>query len=194
MGKQVRFYMFPQDEADFLEFVFKDSTIVARLPVFENPEESIIKNPGYLLDNPEIRVILYWNTTLGFKPEYFKRIQRKIFNEETGNFIELEEEYFKVDSFNAPVIEHNRSFARNDGHFVQGRIWAEMHRIENNEKYVYKGLEFEKWYDQIAKWVRKNFTRVKEVDAYVGSEALKWMDTTRMIDRNMARSSRNRNS
>ena len=175
MGKQVRFYMLPQDEYCFLQFICSKPNVVAMRPVYDEPEVGILSDCYSVKSHPSERVILYWNTSFEMKPEFVKHLRRKKYSEEIADFLETGEEYYKVDTFNAPVIEHSRSFIRSDGRLSKGRIWAEMRQIEN-EKFVYKGKEFEEWYDQVAYWIRRNFTSVKDLDAYVGTEALYWLN------------------
>ena len=175
MGKQIRFYMLPKDEFDFLQYVYNKPNVVAMRPVYDKLEESVIGECSSIQNYPSERIILYWNKSFTIKPEHVMRLPRKKYSEEIADFLETGEEYYKVDTFNAPVIEHSRSFIRSDGKLTKGRIWAEMRSIEN-EAYVYKGKEFEAWCDQIAHWIRRNFTRVNNLDAYVGTEALEWLD------------------
>ncbi len=41
-------------------------------------------------------------------------------------------------------------------------------------EFIYKGEEFENWYNELAQWLRGNLKRAKGVHDYIGKEALKW--------------------
>ena len=95
------------------------------------------------------------------------------YEEDLGTYVETGKVVYSVDRSNAPVIEFSPSFIRRDGRLVKGRIWAEMYRLEGGTL-VYKGADFEAWYDRIVRWLRRRFRRVEGVDGYFGQKALEW--------------------
>ena len=65
-----------------------------------------------------------------------------------------------------------------ENQLTRGRIWAEMYKLVG-QVYVFKGPEFEKSYEHIARWLRRNLLRHDEVHCYIGKEALNWyVDST----------------
>jgi hypothetical protein len=105
---------------------------------------------------------------------YVRRGSYKVYSEEIMDYVDTGEQFYWIDMA-APLIEFTSSFIREGGILVQGRIWADMYRLEGNE-FVYKGDDFKIFYETLAKWIRKNYKRVKGIDGYFGKEALAWYE------------------
>lgn len=174
MGRQVRFYMLPEDERMFLQFVCREPTVVLLECISSKPELQVIANPlDSLQPTTKMKKILLWNTIFPIEQNDIQILRMRKYDEEQGVYVETGEVRYSIDVLNAHVIEYIPSFIRDDGQLVQGRIWAEMYRLEN-DKLVYKGTNFESWYDQVARWLRRNFKRAKDIDGYFGPQALEW--------------------
>ncbi|MFB0534604.1 MAG: hypothetical protein ACETWR_06450 [Anaerolineae bacterium] len=174
MGKQVRFYMLPEDERTFLRSVCRDQAVVLLADSSPEPKLQILENLlTSLQQRSELSTILLWNTALPIKETDIREVRLREYKEELGAYIETGKVIYSVDRLNAPVIEFSPSFIRRDGQLVRGRIWAEMYRQEGGTL-VHKGADFESWYDRIARWLRRNFKRAEGIDGYFGPQALEW--------------------
>ncbi len=173
MGKQVRFYMMPEDELAFLQFVCQDQNVSLLASSSPTPELQVIKN---LLSSPQQRselvTILLWNKAFPIGDNDVQEIHLTEYKEEIGAFVETGKVIYSINTSSAYVIEFSPSFVRGD-ELVKGRIWADMYRLER-DTLVYKGKDFESWYDRIARWLRRNFKSIRGVDGYLGPQALEW--------------------
>jgi hypothetical protein len=86
------------------------------------------------------------------------------------------ETYYRIsDGDAAPLIEYIHSKIVPSGTLTRGRVWADMYGLNDDKtKLVYKGDAFEKWYEGMARWLRRNLIRVKGVQGYFGKQALEW--------------------
>ena len=174
MGKQVRFFMLPPDEQAFLQFVFGDQMVVMLADSSPHPElQTMEYSPSYVPEHMQLTTILFWKRVFHISTDDIREVRGKEYREELGAFIETAEVAYRVDTLNAPVIEFSPSFIRRDGRLVKGRIWAEMYRIEGGATF-HKGMDFESWYDRIARWLRRNLFRVEGLDGRFGRHALEW--------------------
>ena len=174
MGKQLRFYMLPEDELAFLQFICSDQAVVILATASPEPRPLIIDQCLTSLSHRStLNTILLWNTLFSIEDSDVREGRLREYREEQGTYIETGERVYSIDRLNAPVIEFVPSFVRPDGQLVKGRIWAEMFRLVEGER-VHKGLNFEAWYDRVARWIRRNFKRVGGIDGYLGTHALSW--------------------
>jgi len=173
MGRQVRFYTFPSDEILFINFVRSiPETFIIRRKTHQ-PKIEIVSHSSFTsLSDLDLRDLLIWSKTMPIPKRDIVNHRMKIYSEEKMDFVETGESMFSVSS-NAPVIEFSRSFLRDDNKLVQGRIWCEFYRL-NDDRLEYKGDGFTNFYEQIANWIRKNFKKLKGIDGYFGKEALEW--------------------
>jgi hypothetical protein len=145
MGRQVGFYMKGSDELDFIEFVRSDREValfgdalpdrkVACLDELPGPQ-----TPGWFQ-------LWLWDVTNSPEPVLW--------------FV-AEQNHYAVDRFASEVIEFHRSTFR-DGFLWAGRIWAEMRgwRMDNPLDTFRKSESFVRWFDRLARWVRRKSTRV----------------------------------
>jgi len=175
MGKQVGFYALPKDEMLFLEYVYSlQETYRVSL---KSPDSSIISfflPWSKRLPEPIFRDFYIGKGKLNGLEPFIRKGSKKVYSEEKMDFINTGEQFFWLD-MNAPLIEFSSSFFRDDGRLTQGRIWADLYKLEKKE-FVYKGDDFKAFYETLAKWIRKNFKKLKGVDGYFGPEALTWYE------------------
>lgn len=171
MGKQIRFYILPEDEQHFLDFVFQKPT-VRLLRISSNSPDFVIDR-GFLDLLPNAPQIYIWDSTFGLAEKHIRKVFRNKYDENQGIYIATDEPYYVIDRFDAPIVEYSRSFFREDKKLMQGRIWAEMYRVENS-KMIHKEQGFISWYEELAQWIRRNCKRDKELEAYVSKRAVEW--------------------
>jgi hypothetical protein len=164
MGRQVEFYMLPDDEREFVTYVQNDTEalIISRLNLENTP--AVLDLLGEELPAWHSQVFL-WRPGYPLFTDY--RIMK------AGPF-EGRGVYF-VNRFDSPVIEFSRSlFPPGSTRLSRGRIWADMYRLEGGQL-VHKGEEFEKWYDTIAAWIRRRYRKIgTKPYTYMGPRAYKW--------------------
>lgn len=171
MGKQVRFFMIENDESRFLEFLAKNSKLRFVLPKAASPNFSIFEPRD--ISSLDEKILYLWDSSYDLYP-YIKSSFRKFYAEEVGRFIETDQMVYSISASNAPIVEYIRSSVNRNGELTVGRIWAEMYALNENKEFIYKGHLFEKWYDDLAAWLRRNLKRGKEKKEYFGEGALAW--------------------
>jgi len=174
MGKQIRFYILPEDEQYFLDFVFQKPT-VRLLRLSSNSPDFIIER-NFLDINPTTPQICIWDSIFDLAENDIRKVFRNKYDENQGIYIETNEFYYVIDRFDAPIIEFSRSYFREDKKLLQGRIWAEMYRVENT-KIIRKEHGFYSWYEELAQWIRRNWKRDKVLEAYVSKRADEWRNS-----------------
>lgn len=154
MGRQTRFHMLPEDCKQFLEFVQQ------RDPVIVVDRSSKSEAIGEV-QRPRERGETYslWNQAV------LPTLQRKFVRVEPNTA-----SYYRIDN-SLPVIEFwypspvPEPWNGRPG-LTQGRVWAQF---ENPTQ------EFERWYNAVVRWIRKNFVRDAVVlGDYVGPAAYQW--------------------
>ena len=158
MAKGVRFFMDTQDEREFAESAIGDGTVVfipqtsdrVPLPEFRRPEEANhLKHPTAL----EL-----WNKAI-IPRLSIRQYAPKIFGVDAGN--------------NDPIIGFRRSF-RYENILVAGELSGEMYALDKDRKQlVYKGKDFEQWYNSLARWIRRHYERDTKYGIYIGPSAQK---------------------
>jgi hypothetical protein len=175
MGKQVRFYALPKDEALLLEFVRSIPETYRVSPKSSNPTINSFVIPwSKELPKMVFNKNYFCNIKHNALKTYIRRGSYKVYSEEKMDYVDTGEQFYWID-IAAPLVEYTSSFIREDGRLVQGRIWADMYRLEGNE-FMYKGDDFKIFYETLAKWIRKNYKRVKGIDGYFGKEAVAWSE------------------
>lgn len=166
MGKQVNFYMLEQDETAFMAFALQDPDVQILAPA------NVQDCPLILEELPAGRSPYLDSSTV-----YLSRKNQPIFlrsgvmqvGELAGQTLYL------IEPFDSSVIEFYRCFLRPDrpDTLTSGRLWTEMRRLTpDKQAFEYKGDEFKKWYDSLARWIRRRYHRVG--DRYVGPRAYEW--------------------
>ena len=154
MGRQVGFWMLDQDEQEFTRFVFSEPGVVMLSALSPGPYPNIISELPY---PPERRwwSVYFWNRKFTFEPATWVQVQA---GPDTGMYAFVGQEL--------PVVEFSRSILRGSGELKQGRIWTGC-----------RDKAFLKWYERIARWIRRHFTRIQEWmawAAYAGPQAYAW--------------------
>jgi len=140
MGSQVKFYMTPSDEYEFVDFVRSDRD-VAIFPYFSpRREPSLLDNLAEAKEGTGFTLWL-WDRTNSPAPvlDYVHQ-----------------QGYYTVDRFASEVIEFSRSYMY-EGRLVRGRIWAEMTgwRMDDPSATFSKSESFQKWFKRLANWIRR---------------------------------------
>ncbi len=152
MGKQVNFYTLEEDEQEFVEFVLSDrKTVILGAGSFQEMPPILDRLPV------EHSPLIWRNKVFFWRPDYPLFTDYGVMK---AGPLQGQGVYF-VDGSKSSVIEFDRNLLFPDENMLtRGRIWADMRRLEGNE-FVYKGEEFEAWYDSIAKWLRKRYRKVE---------------------------------
>ena len=147
MGRQIHFYMLPEDRIAFLNFVQEHDPVVVTLRSADSAEIQPVAD----LDIAGPHTLSLWNR--GILPQ----LKRK-WIPEPG--------YYRVDESGTPTLEFTSSFnATWEGKpaLGQGRLYG-----------IFDGKppEFEKWYETLVRWIRKNYRRSPaSMGGYVGPAA-----------------------
>lgn len=149
MGRQINFCMLPEDEKKFVRFVKSTGKISFIYPWSMNKKLVLRDELPYSLKNNWLFFI--WNERFEFFPD-FTEITKQ--NRERFRYV------FK--HLEKPLIELSRSSFQNKNLIRGGRIWAEA-----------SSSEFVKWYNQIARWIKKNYVNYGGV--YISPEVEKWL-------------------
>ena len=156
MGRQINFYMLPEDEEEFISYALQRKGVVMIADPFESKSPNIISRLPEPFSKPFWHSVYFWNKNINGKLE--------------TKYIE-KQGYFLIDSLMSSVIEFSRSFTR-DNILVRGRIWAQLKYWKGHE-IVSKGKDFENWFNAIARWIRKHYQKISESE-YIGPHALEW--------------------
>lgn len=170
MGRQVNFFMLPEDEINYLTFLFGDPNVVFVNTTSDAHEPRFISTIESFIDNNKTQTLIY-NQQFAIRPEIIRAYFMTVYNSETGTYTETNEVRFNVDQINGPFIEYSRCKQKQNILYA-GRIWAEMYYLQQG-KFIHKGNDFVNWYELIARWLRKNLHKIKEVAGYIGPEAMK---------------------
>jgi hypothetical protein len=171
MGKQVNFYMLEEDEEEFVSYLLDQAGAVLIGAGSLDGKVPFLKRLPAEDAPPAWRDHLYLS-----RPGYPVFMQRGIMR---AGPLQGREVSF-VDELDSSVIEFTRSGLVGD-RLTRGRIWAEMTRLEG-DRLVYKGEEFEKWYDRIAAWVRRHCPALPSAAPYrIGRQAYAWRQAGGML-------------
>lgn len=144
MGKQIRFFMGPEDEKRFLGLVLaqQDLIIKPRIrncevdPWRENPEQ-----PDHIIYivSRDSRIV---TRGLGF-----------------------------IDDLQSDVLEFSRCVMRDDRHMDYGRIWFEMRYWDEHTNLVQKDKWLSDRFEFYRRWIRKEYRHSNGLDFFVGDQA-----------------------
>lgn len=164
MGKQVNFYMLGEDEERFASYLLDQAGAVLI------GAGSLDGGVPFLKQLPTQDAPPVWRDDLFLaRPGYPVLMRRGIMR--AGPL--QGQEVFLVDGSNSSVIEFTRSRLVGE-RLTRGRIWAEMTRLQG-DRLVYKGEEFEKWYDRIAGWIRRHYPVLASAAPFrIGRQAYAW--------------------
>jgi hypothetical protein len=151
MGRQTQLHLLPQDCRQLLSFIQqRDPVIVTHWHSSESAEIAAVRDPW---DRPGFYCL--WN----------QAILPSLERDGTGK-------YFNVNS-SLPVIEFSYEGTLSEpwngqSGLLQGRIWASFDAEDKS---------FERWYNAVVRWIRKNFVRDPMVGldlGFIGPVAYDW--------------------
>lgn len=147
MGRQIHFHMLPEDRDAFLGFAQKHDPVAI---ILRDADSSEVK-PVADIDAGGGKSLCLWNRKL------LPLLERK-WIPDPG--------YYRVDEFGMPILEFTPSITTTwEGKpaLVQGRVYGIFEE---------KPAEFEKWYDSLVRWIRKNYQKNPTgTSGYVGPAA-----------------------
>lgn len=147
MGRQIHFHMLPEDRDTFLDFVQEQDPVTVGLRDADSSRVQPLSN----LDIRDSKTLCLWNRRL------VPLLERKRIPDPG---------YYRVDEFSMPILEFTPSLTTTwEGKpaLVQGRLYG-----------IFEGkpAEFEKWYDSLMRWIRKNYQKnPRGTGGYVGPAA-----------------------
>jgi hypothetical protein len=150
MGRQIHFYMQAEDRNAFIEFVQKEQPVMLVEMVGESPEVVPAKLSGGR------QWFCLWNKA------FLDHFQRE-------RIAEAKAEPYRADETSLPILEFTSSFnATWEGKpaLGQGRLFGIF------DQYLGKPPGFEKWYESLVRWIRKNYQRSPaSMGGYIGPAA-----------------------
>jgi len=144
MGKQIRFYMVEEDEDEFIEFV-RSTGDVAILPqtTDQDPPEEFIRLQE--LSGRRLGEGCHlWNRSISQQPSF--------------NFYNVHGGCYCLDFMQSEVVNVWRSHL-SDGKLSMGRLHIETSILLVNGGIGSKSIEFIHWFDQLSRWIRKNYPK-----------------------------------
>lgn len=153
MGKQVNFYMRPEDEKAFLD----DANEVAALSVlaYMSPAEEF--EP--LLVLPERSQPGWFQLWLWSEDKCQRPLVRWVWQQEC----------YVIDGVDSDIIEFSRSH-QSENSIVRGRLWAEIKTRDLKPK----STLFVDWFDSLVKLIKKRYRKLPNGE-YVGPAAEKFV-------------------
>lgn len=149
MGKQVPIAMTEQDEVEFLAFL----RTTADIRVFRHsaPTVELLSVDDLSQKDQECWQFFVWNTAFPWQPS-FAQVSAD------APVIERRGWAYIRNTGTAPVLEYVRHNFSDGG--VEGRVyWAKFFVAPNGLSYDVAA--FERWYDSVARWLRKHGRRPK---------------------------------
>jgi hypothetical protein len=150
MGRQIHFYMLSEDRSAFIRHIQERDPVVITLRESNSSEIQ----PLVDLNVGDEKTLCLWNRKL------LPRLERK-WIPDPG--------YYRVDGLHTPTLELRSSFeATWEGKpaLGQGRLFGDF------DPYLEKPPDFEKWYDHLTRWIRKNYRKSPTSSGgYVGPAA-----------------------
>ena len=160
MGRQVNFFMAKDDEEKFLSFVRQTGEVVLLPPISAAGDFQPVQELPEPFSTDQWRQFWLWNKSLAsnFQSEYV-----------------AEKGYYVINGLLSPLVEFSRSYVK-DNTMYPGRIWAEFTIIDSETSDLdQKDREFRRWYETLAKWIRKEFYHTGWM-IFAGRGALKFQD------------------
>jgi hypothetical protein len=148
--------MLPWDVAQFEDFLRTTGNIVLVASRSIGPQPTILRDDLRNVSE-ELSLIVLWNRSI--TPGLVMRRVDGVAH------------YFTVDRIRSEVVEFlpSRLFK---GSLRRGRIWAEMIGHDENFLPEPKSVEFCRWYDSLARWIRRHARRINST--YTMSAAESW--------------------
>src|SRR5258708_8091056 len=150
MGRQIQSYILPEDQRALLDFAENHDSVVATLRDADSPKIQPLTGS----QSSESKALVFWNRGL------LTNLERK-WIPDPG--------YYRVDTLHLPVLEFIPSLKttwEGKAAVVQGRLFGDF------DPYLAKPPEFEKWYESLARWIRKNYRKNSaKIGGYIGPAA-----------------------
>lgn len=154
MGRQIHFYMLPEDQREFLHMVREhDPTTV----ILRDSDSSQVEPIGEDVESDKI--LCLWNR------ELLSELQRE-WVAGPG--------YYTLDTLHKPLLELTSSFTAT----WEGKPALGQSRLFGNfEPHLGKPEAFEKWYESLVQWIRKHYRKnPASTGGYVGPAAYKFYE------------------
>lgn len=145
MGKQIHFYMTNRDEINFINFIRSDRKTCI-LP--SNLSSENLECLEALPKKPTLSWFKVWLWDMDHSPPPILSFVDK-------------QNYYYVESLFSEVIEFNRSYV-DKNRLRPGRIYMQTGYWDESGAYVTKNDEFIKWFERLARWIRRNGKRHNE--------------------------------
>jgi hypothetical protein len=129
--------MLPEDRDDFVAFVQQHDPVL----IVQRDSESLELEALAGLNSMPDKTLIFWNRSL------LSSLKRK-WIPDPG--------YYRVDGLHTPTLEFTQSFYSEwEGKpaLVQGRLFGDF------DQYLAKPPGFEKWYETLVRWIRKNYQK-----------------------------------
>ena len=150
MGRQIHFYLLPEDRNRFLRYLQERDPVVIVSRDWHSREVEPLSSANI---EPGQSVCL-WNR------KFLPHLERQ-WIPDPG--------YYRIDGLNTAILEFTPSFAaiwEGKPALGQGRLFG------NFEPYLGKPEAFEQWFDSIVRWIRRNYQRNSSgFGGYVGPAA-----------------------
>ncbi len=158
MARQVTFFMAKEDEDAFLSFVRRTGDVV----LIPSTSTSNLFQPLEVLPSPSSsepwRQFWLWNR--GIAPNY------------ESEYVQENDRYV-INGLLSSLVEFSRSYVK-ENTMYPGRIWAEFTTVdEETNDLGQKSREFRNWYEEMAKWIRREFMHTGWM-MFAGRGALKF--------------------
>lgn len=153
MGRQVNFYMLPEDLAGFELMLRTKGGISFVSDLFSSPSVQTITT---LQGSTQGKRYLALDIDLG---SIVTRLVSK-------------QNLWRIDDLRSPVIEFTRGYF--DGNSLRrGRLYFSPGFYDDSGHWVEKHNDFVKWADGLLHWIRKNYKRDSNTGYYIGPHVLK---------------------
>jgi hypothetical protein len=153
MGKQIRFFMEPEDESSFLGDIGSLGPYYVIRTSYSPDAEPVVplEDVGRLEGNLSI-----YNLAL-VQPDDMHKIKNRISNDNL----------YHVDLSNSPVIQFNRC-RRESSWLRNGRLWFQESLLTSENQIERKTPIFCQWARSVLDWVKRRYTYLPEQFAYAG--------------------------
>lgn len=179
MGSQTRFYTLPEDEKFLINYILSINNLQLIKEKCNKMEPEIISNISDLFINrKEQSDLLIWVSSDPIPSYAYRTISNKSSSKVQST--NINQNNFYICTIVAPCIEYWRSIVNNKNELTQGRIWAEK-SYWHNDILIKKSDDFVNAYKILYNWIRRNFVNNKEVNGYMGQEAIKWYQAGKPI-------------
>jgi hypothetical protein len=159
MGRQIHFHMLRDDQNAFMQMVKENDPVV--VTPRDDPKNSDVR-PVEDLPSDHIEIFCLWNRRL------LPVLKRESVGKAQGT-------YYMADLLGLPLLEFSPSLSTKwEGKpgLIQGRLYGQFDPNLN------KPPEFEKWYERLVRWIRKNYRRhpSRIIGGYVGPAAYEFYE------------------